>query len=385
MRVRGGGLRRGGRGTASAWVGILLLLFAACSGEEAPRPDFRIGAPLQEGEGALELVADLDAPLANIAVSRTGRVFITYHPMASPDVKVAEVLPDGTSVPYPDEAWQSKEGGFQSPQGIVLDSADRLWVLDHGKNGLGTPALIAFDIDTGDMVHRHDFTSNEAGLGSYLNDLSVDARKGKVYIADTANFNFNPALIVYDIKTQKARRVLEDHHSVKEEPVDMIVEGEKVKVFGIMPLRIAVDSIVLSIDGDYLYYGPMSGTTMYRIATDALLDESVTDEQLAIEVEAFAPKPLSDGLTIDRAGNIYLTAIEERAIMLIRPTREGVTLLRDQRIVWPDGLSFGPDGWVYLTDSQLNRVMFKSAAEIAKTAPHKIYRFRALSPGLPGR
>lgn len=374
---------RGAR--VAVWVMAAALTGFSCSGEEPPRPDFRVGAPIREGTDALELVAALDAPLGNIAVSRTGRVFITYHPLFSPRVKVAEILSDGTSAPYPDDAWQSADDGFQTPQGIVLDSADRLWVLDHGKNGFGTPALIAFDIKTGELAHRHNFTSEEVGWGSYLNDLSVDAKKGKVYIADTANYNFNPALLVYDIKTEKARRVLQDHHSVKEEPVDMIVEGEKVKIFGIMPLRIAVDSIVLSLDGEQLYYGPMSGTTLYRIATAALLKEDLTEDQLAREVEAFAPKPISDGLTIDREGTIYLTAIEERAIMVIRRNREGATLLRDERIVWPDGFSFGPEGWVYVTDSQLNRLMFKPDDVVAKAAPHHIYRFRGLAPGLPGR
>ena len=59
--------------------------------------------------------------------------------------------------------------------------------------------------------------------------------------------------------------------------------------------------------------------------------------------------------------------------------------MRDKRIVWPDGLSFGPDGWIYMTDSQLNRLMFKSEDVVSRAAPHNIYRFRGLSRGLPGR
>ena len=56
-----------------------------------------------------------------------------------------------------------------------------------------------------------------------------------------------------------------------------------------------------------------------------------------------------------------------------------------ERLVWPDGFSFGPDGWVYVTDSQVNRILFKSKAEIARTGPHVIYRFKALAPGTIAR
>jgi sugar lactone lactonase YvrE len=367
-------------------AGLALPLLAALAlsgcGPEPRRHDFRPEAP--STPGGLEQVAEFDSPLANVAVSPEGRVFVTFHPLGSPEVKVAEVS-DGRAVPYPDRAWQTRKDGFQTPQGIKLDTRGRLWVLDYGKNGLGTPALIAFDIGTGKLAHRHDFTGEEAGLGSYLNDLSIDADAGKIYIADTANYNFNPALIVYDIASGKARRVLEDHKSVKEEPIDMVVEGEKVKVFGIMPLRVAVDSIVLDLDSKYLYYGPMSGTRLYRVPVAALLDASLSGKDLAAKVEDFAPKPVSDGITIDRDGNIYLTAIEQRGVVVIHPDGRGETLLRDDRLVWPDGFSFGPAGWIYVADSHLNRILFRSKDRIARDAPFVLYRFKALAPGLPGR
>ena len=103
----------------------------------------------------------------------------------------------------------------------------------------------------------------------------------------------------------------------------------------------------------------------------------------------------NDGITIDRDGNIYITAIEDRAITILKPPAGGgsptdesarqATLVRDPRLVWPDGLSFGPDTWVYITDSQLNRVLFHSRASVAKLGPHYIYRVRGLAEGLPGR
>ena len=41
---------------------------------------------------ALEVVADLDYPPGNIAVSPTGRVFFTLHPSGDPPIKLVELV-----------------------------------------------------------------------------------------------------------------------------------------------------------------------------------------------------------------------------------------------------------------------------------------------------
>jgi len=365
-------------------MGLVSLVAAGC-GREPKRPDCHPESPAY-ADGALEQFAQVEAPLGNIAVSPDRRVFFTYHPLAEPAVKVAVIQPDGSIEPWPDMSWQLRKDGFQTPQGIRLDLRGVLWVLDYGRNRFGgRPTLFGFDTKTGDLVHRREFTREEAPIGSYLNDLAVDAFGTKIYIADTGSYNFDPALIVYDVATKKARRVLQDHKSVKEAPLNMVVEGETVRVAGLIPLRVAVDSIALDLPGKNLLYGPMSGTRLYRIPTEALLDGSLSGEALEAKVEDYAPKPISDGISTDRDGTVYLTAIEHRAIMAITHDQRCSTLIRDERLVWPDGFSFGPDGWVYVTDSQVNRVLFKSKEEIAKTGPHVIYRFKGLAPGTIGR
>ena len=367
-------------------VVLVALLIAGCRPEsQPPRP--HSDTPLR-GPDELEVVAALGAVVGNVAVSPTGRVFITYHPAASPQVKVAEISPGNVSRPYPDDAWQQR---FQTPQGIKLDAKGRLWVLDHGKNGFGRPALYGFDIATGQAVHEYRFSSEEGvGWGSYLNDLAIDADHDVIYIADTSSYRMRPALIVYDVAARRARRVLQGHTSVAAEAVDTVVEGRTLRL-AFVPIRVAVDSIVLDLPNEYLYFGPLSGHRMYRVRTAALRDPGLPPEALGAAVEDYGPKPISDGITIDRDGNIYLTAIEDRAVTVLRPPAAGddaarqATMVRDPRLVWPDGMSFGPDGWIYVTDSQLNRVLFHSSREIAKLGPHYIYRFRGLAPGQPGR
>src|SRR5436309_7788140 len=68
------------------------------------RLEDRTTAPMLPAS-ALEVVADLDYPPGNIAVSKTGRVFFTFHPDGNPPTRVAE-LRDGKPVPYPDEEMQ---------------------------------------------------------------------------------------------------------------------------------------------------------------------------------------------------------------------------------------------------------------------------------------
>jgi len=365
---------------------LLVLLAAACQPDQVP-PRTYSDTPLR-GPDDLEVVAQLGSVVGNVAVSPTGRIFITYHPAASPQVKVAEISAGNVSHPYPDDAWQDR---FQTPQGIKLDAKGRLWVLDHGKNGFGKPALYGFDIASGKLVHEYDFSSAEGvGWGSYLNDLAIDADHDVIYVADTSSYRMRPALVVYDVGARHARRLLQGHKSVEAEPVNMVVEGHTIKL-AFIPIRVAVDSIVLDLPNEYLYFGPLSGHRMYRVRTAALRDEKLSPAALAAAVEDYGPKPISDGITIDRDANIYLTAIEDRAVTVLRPPAAGddaarqATMVRDPRLVWPDGMSFGPDGWVYVTDSQLNRVLFHSSREIAKLGPHYIYRFRGLAPGQPGR
>ncbi|HBH00026.1 MAG TPA: hypothetical protein DDY29_15335 [Rhodobacteraceae bacterium] len=73
--------------------------------------------------------------------------------------------------PFPDAAAQ---GLFETPLGLAIDRQDRLWVIDPGGHGFGTPKLVAFDIDTGAVVHEHAFADDIAPWGSFPQDLQVD-------------------------------------------------------------------------------------------------------------------------------------------------------------------------------------------------------------------
>jgi sugar lactone lactonase YvrE len=125
---------------------------------------------------------------------------------------------------------------------------------------------------------------------------------------------------------------------------------------------------------------------MYRIATQYLNDSTLSPAKLAAKVEDFGPKTMSDGLTMDVKGNIYLSDMEHSAVLTLGPDRKLETLIKDPRLRWPDGFSFGPDGWLYVTCSSLHQFLFKFKAgtHLRANAPYQIYRFKPGPAGFPG-
>ena len=350
-----------------AWCGV-----RARYGGGGDFPD-RSGAPELGGE-ALEVVANLDYPPGNVAVSRKGRVFASFHPEGSPPFEVFE-LKDGKPEPYPPGGLP---GGlaYQTVLGLHVDARERLWVLDYGRHGLGTARLLAFDLSTDALVHRHDFPRKIALFGSMLNDLAISPDGRHVYIADASLFLQVPGVVDYDTGHMESRRLLQGHESVLPEPFVPVVQGVRMELYGLFAVRPGVDSIALDPAGDWLYFAPVTSRWLYRVHRKDLDDASLARVPLESRVEKYAEKTMSDGITVDASGTVYLTDLEHSAIVALDPERKLHTLVKDERLRWPDGLALGPDGWLYVTCSALHQVLTKSPAEIAAHAPYQIFRFK---------
>ena len=79
-----------------------------------------------------------------------------------------------------------------------------------------------------------------------------------------------------------------------------------------------------------------------------------------------------------------MTDVENRGYGVTSPAgyREIAKLPEEQS--WPDGLSFGTDGYVYGTVNQLDRTA-ALAGEETGTGDYLIVRFRPVAPGARGR
>lgn len=338
-------------------------------------------APQLRGD-ALEEVLAYSEPIGNVAVSSSGRIFFTVHPESRPrGNKLLEYM-NGASVPFP-SLRQQKEL-FDTPLGIAIDRFDRLWVIDHGNHGTRTAHIIAIDLNTGEVLRNQGFDKSVAPFGSLLQDLQVSANGRSIIIADASFWRKRPALIVYDVETGNARRVLEGDPSVSAENYMIRSHGQNMEFLGgMVALRGGVDGIALG--KKWLYYGALSGSGLYRIRLKDLRNETLPASQLATRVERYSDKPLSDGMSLDTSGGVYITDVEHSAIFRVAPDKSLSTLLRSPKIRWPDALSFGPDGYLYVADSALPELILKSTEHIQANGPYRVFRFQPGLEGVPGQ
>lgn len=329
----------------------------------------------------LQEVLRYDEPIGNVAVSRDGRIFFTVHPEArTVGNKLLEWV-SGAAAPFPNGKVQPDL--FDSVLGLATDQQGRLWTIDHGNHGFGTARLLAFDLATGDIVHDFAFPPEAAPAGSLLQDLRISRDGRFVFIADASLWRQQPAIVVYDAITGTARRVLESHNSVEAE--DFVIrtpDREMTFLGGLVDLKLGVDGIAIDAGGEWFYYGAVNHSGLYRVRVRDLLDTELDSVQLAGRVERYSEKPLSDGLAIDAAGNVYVTDVEHNGVTLVDPSRSLATLVRSPRIRWADSLSFGPNGGLYIADSALQEQILQTTGHIRSEAPYFVFR---LETGLSGR
>ena len=340
--------------------------------------------------GQVEIVAELDITPGNVTASKDGRVFASIHGMRRGPVQLVEITGRNSYVPFPDASWNAAPGSgpnvLNTPHGILLDGKERLWVIDHGNwmTPLQPPKLLAFDIHTRKLAYRHDFDRTAAPAEQILQDLAVDTERGVVYIADCGP---NPAIVMVDTKTNKARR-FSGHPSLAAEDIELVVEGKPL-LFpgpgGVMgPARVGINPITLSADGETLYFGAMNGTGWYSVPA-RLFREGASDERIAAAIQRAGNKPISDGAATDAEGNHFFTNLPDNGIDMLTARGELRPLVRDERFLWPDNVHFGADSWLYVAINQLHRnPIFTNAADQGKP-PYLIARVWTGTRGQPGR
>jgi sugar lactone lactonase YvrE len=348
--------------------------------------------PRDEAIGSLETVHTFDeGPMpTGVSVSRTGRIFVNF-PKWGDDVPstVAEIR-DGRVVPYPDERWNTPEGdddaeALVSVQSIVVDPADRLWILDTGSPMFqptkpGGPKLVCVDLATDTVVRTIVFEREVALPTTYLNDVRFDLRRNAAYLTDSSDQGPN-GLIVVDLHTGSAWRRLHDHPSTKAvRPPDLlpVVEGgvlmERPADGPPKPVTMGSDGIAIAADGSRIYYCPLISRRWYSVSAEALFDRGMSDADVAATVVDEGDKGGgSDGLETDDQGRFYLTDYEHNAVLRRLPDGTFETLVHDPRLLWPDTMSVA-DGYLYVTANQLHRQDRYQQGKDLRRYPYSLFR-----------
>jgi sugar lactone lactonase YvrE len=239
-------------------------------------------------------------------------------------------------------------------QSVYIDGQDNLWILDPASpyfRGVvpGGAKLLKVDIEDGEVLQKIIFEESVVPSAAYLNDVRVDTERDVAYITDSGL----GALVVVDLKTGMARRLLADHPSTKSEDIVLTIEGSEWRPGGEAP-RVHADGLALSKDGDFLYYQALTGRTLYRIETRWLRDATFGGYTHGIKVESLYGTCAADGMIIGQDGYLYLTSIEDNAIKLFMSLGHLETVIEDPGLKWPDSMAWGSDGHIYVTTSQIH-------------------------------
>ena len=342
--------------------------------------------------GELHVVAEFYGPMPTGAtVSHDGRVFACFPRWGDPvDYTVAEIA-DGEATAFPDPELnrpmaQDPAAGLVSVQSVVVDPRNRLWLLDTGSINFGPaafggPKLVGVDLRANRIFSTVLFPPDVALPTTCLNDVRFDLRRGSAgmaFITDSSTQGPN-GIIAVDLDSGRSWRRLHHHPTTRPVPGFLpIVEGrplmERRPGQAESHVGFGSDGIAISADGERLYYCPLASRRLYSVSADALADPSATEGQVAETVLDHGEKGASDGLETDADNRVYATNYEHNAVLRRRADGTYETVAHDPRLLWPDTLSVGMDGYLYIIANQLHRQPSFHWGEDLRRKPYYLFR-----------
>ncbi|WP_446809734.1 L-dopachrome tautomerase-related protein [Methylomonas sp. 2BW1-5-20] len=348
-------------------------------------------AAFADGNSHVDVVAEFDTGPGNVTATASGRIIMSQHQFYQPQYSVLEYKGQ-TLAPFPNREWSATDSTaavkLDSVLGIRSDANGIVWMLDNGMRSGVTPKLVGWNTKTDKLQRLIYLATPVAPKDAFVNDFALDTAHNHAFISDPAG-GTNAGLIVVNLYTGAARRVLEGHASVLPENVDLVIDGQAIQVKGasgeLLKPHIGVNPITEDLNNEWVYYGPMHGLSLYRIKAADLIDETLTAEELASRVQHYSDKPISDGISIDKNNNIYLGDLANNAIGVIGADRHYRQLAQCPKLSWVDSFSFGPEGRLYAVVNRLHRSATLNGGDAKSRPPYYLLQVQALAAGLPGR
>lgn len=308
-----------------------------------------------------------------------GRAFVCFsHPDGSFGAKIAEVTPDGPAVPYPDLGWNDWKPGddprhkFVGSNSLRFSPDGHLWVVDTGTTGWSTKVvpggakLVEVDVVRNRVV-RVIPLDEWVRPDSFIDDVRFNGPHA--YLTDAGW----PGLIVLDLASGRARRVLNDAPSTTDRR-PMRAGGQPLVDMTGKPAKLHADQLEVSPDGRTFYFQPASGP-MSAVDTAALDDPALPAAELAKHVRRFHDTPTTGGTCIDADGNLYVSDVDRQRVLRLTPDGQESTLVQDDRLVWGDAMWIDHDGSLLIPAQQLQRTAPYHGGISAVAYPTVVYRF----------
>lgn len=336
-----------------------------------------------------------DLAVGNITFTNNGDLVYSHHPFFAPDNRVM-IMDAKTkeSKPFPNKAWNTPrdtdDNFLSNVLGVRNDENGIIWMIDMAQRNNVTPKIVGWNTKTNYLERIYYLPKSSVPKESQPNDMVVDTKHGFFIIADEGIGNggdgSKAAFIIVDMKTGKTRRILEGTRTTIPENTPTVIKGKHLAVNG-NDLLVGNDGITADKDFEYIYYGPLNGTKIYRIKTLDLVNEVLTEIELDTKIETYSEKPNNGGMSIDTDGNIYLTALETTSVAVVLAKDRSVkTMTQDSNMIWPDGVSYNHiDGYMYVSAAQVNKGAVFNDGNDQSTKPFYIFRFKPLVKGVSFR
>lgn len=322
-----------------------------------------------------------------LSVTTENKIFVSFPNYdGNGNLALTEII-DGNLYPYPNNEWNIKgddyTNHFLRVQDIYVDAEDFLWVLDSqpGSSGnifgdgqgetQGFFKLVKINTETNKVEDVFLFEDLDKSK-SALNDVRIDVNKKLAYLSDPGL----ASIVVLDLENKTSRSVLAQTPYTLADKITLEYDGVKMQDKEGKPFSSNINSIALTHDFKYFYFKPINKQNLFRIETQYLANQELSDKELAEKVEDLGEVGITHGMVADNKGTVYLASSENFNVSYITDDGQLKVLIEDPNLIWPDSFGIGSDGYLYFTCAQMQRLPQWNNGQDKTEYPYRAFKVK---------
>lgn len=263
-----------------------------------------------------------------VAVDLDNRIFLNF-PRSASNVAVTVGLATSfnESIAYPNASIQTCATGqdvatcFINVQSVVIDSIQRLWILDTGippgqKTALKRGAkIMAFNLTTNEVVASYVLPQAITAGGTNINDVRFNlslSTAGVAFLTDEQG-----SLITIDLGKNIYKRRLFGTAIVAPDPKFVgSYDGTPFYTWnGTTRNSLTIGSDGIALANGNVYFAPLAARRVYQIPQSVLANSSATEKEVKNAVQFISQVgSYMEGFTADDQGRVYMGTAEQNSI-----------------------------------------------------------------------